>query len=466
MNNVIFEQGAGLIFTRNLLTAAVRMFDKRGKTSEDFFEQRAEEKWDAQYRQVATLNLSDIYSVRLSNFAVSGSSVSADNEDITALLEMALVKARKWCPMAFGIGRVFLVPYVVGERVYLDIIPQSKEISLDIMGDDIHGFVAISDMRTVGKQKYARLTHYRFDPAAKTFVIENKAVSRSNGAEVPLSFVKEWETVSPEIILTGIEKPLFAVVDCPRDNRDSDRTQGAPITYGCEWLEAQILETLRDYQVEYRHKVSILGVDQNAVDPTSANHLPREYIRTQSGGRLGDSSDLFSVYSPEIRSQAYRDRLLELFSLHEKAVGTSRGILTPAESMSATATEVKRAMKDTRDMVNAMRKNIATAFNALAYAFEVWLDILGKRVTKGYTITWDWNEEMTTDPAEELNMMLQLHGIDVVSDMEVRRIKYPNETPEEAQKAIDKIKASKPDPFAEAFPIETFPEEDEGGGGE
>lgn len=460
MNNIIFEQGAGLIFTRQLLTAAVRLFDKRGKNSEGFFEQRAEEKWDAKYRQVATLNLSDIYSVRLSNFVVSGSSVSADNEDITALLEMAFVKARKWCPMAFGIGRVFLVPYVIGGRIYLDIIPQSKEISLDVMGDDIHGFVAVSDMRTVGKQKYARLTHYRFDPAAKTFTIENKAVSWSNGAEVPLSYVKEWETVSPEIILTGIEKPLFAVVDCPRDNRDSDRTQGAPITYGCEWLEAQILETIRDYQVEYRHKVSILGVDQNAVDPTSANHLPREYIKTQGGGRLGDSSDLFSVYSPEIRSQAYRDRLLELFSLHEKAVGTSRGILTPAESMGATATEVKRAMYDTRAMVSAMRRNIAAAFDALAYAFEVWLDILGKRVTKEYAITWDWSDEMAADPAEELNMMLQLHSINVVSDVEMRRIKYPNETPEEAQAAIEDIKASKPDPYEEMFPVEPF-----GGGG-
>lgn len=464
MNNITIEKGVGLIFTRRLISSAINLFDKSKQTSEDFFEQRAEERWDAKYRQVGNLNLTDIYSVRLSNFVISGSSVSADNDDITALLDMSLTKARKWCPMAFGIGRVFLVPYVIGERIYLDIIPQSKEISLDVMGDDIHGFVAISDMRTVGKQKYARLTHYRFDPAAKTFAIENKAVAWNNGAEVPLSYVKEWETVSPEIILTGIEKPLFAVVDCPRDNRDSDRTQGAPITYGCEWLEEQILETIRDYQVEYRHKVSILGVDQNAIDPTNVGGLPREYIKTQRGGRLGESSDLFSVYSPEIRSQAYRDRLLELFSLHEKAVGTSRGILTPAESMSATATEVKRAMKDTRDMVNAMRRNIATAFNALAYAFEVWLDIIGKRVTKEYAITWDWNDEMTTDPVEELSMMLQLHGIDVVSDVEMRRIKYPNETPEEAQATIDAIKASKPDPFGEAFPIETFPEE--GGGGE
>lgn len=462
MNSIVIEQGRGLIFTRQLLAAAVHLFDKRGKTSEGFFEQRAEETWDARYRQVSALNLTDIYSVRLSNFVASGSSVSSDNDEIDSLLGMAFAKVRKWCPMAFGIGRVFLVPYVVGERIYLDVIPQSKEISLDIIGDDIHGFVAITDIRTVGKQKYARVTSYKFDHAAKTFAIVNKAMSWSSNAEVPLTIVPEWETIPPEIVLTGIESPLFAVVDCPRDNRDSDKMQGAPITYGCGWLEEQIHETIRDYQIEYRHKVSILGVDQNAVDPTSANHLPREYVKTLGGGRLGDSSDLFSVYSPEIRSQAYRDRLLELFSLHEKAVGTSRGILTPAESQSATATEVKRAMYDTRAIVNAMRNNITTAFDALAYAFEVWLDILGKRVTKEYSITWDWSDEMATDPAEELNMMLQLHGIDVVSDVEMRLIKYPNETPEEAQAAIDEIKASKPDPFAEAFPVETFPED--GGG--
>jgi hypothetical protein len=76
--------------------------------------------------------------------------------------------------------------------------------------------------------------------------------------------------------------------------------------------------------------------------------------------------------------------------------------------------------------------------------------------------------EMTTDPQEEFSEMTQLHSAKVVSDVELRRLKYPNETPEEAQKVIDEIKASQPDPFEEMFPVEPFggsDKEDQGGGG-
>lgn len=459
MNNISFGQGAGILLTRQLLADAVKLFGKRDKTAEGFFEKRAEELWDARYRQVDELNLTDIYAVRLTNFTVSGSTVSTESEDMTALLDMALVKARKWCAMAFGIGRVFLIPYVINDSIFLDIIPQSREISLDIVGDEIHGFLAVSDVRVIGKRRYARLTDYHFDSAAGTFVIANKAVQIPGGAEVPLSTVDEWQSIAPHTVVSGVDRPLFAVVDCPRDNRDSDRMQGAPITYGCEWIEREIIETLRDYQVEYRHKVSILGIEQTAIDKNNIGCLPREYIKTNTGGRLGESSDLFSVYSPDIRSQPYHDRLLDLFSLHEKMVGTSKGILTTVESNNATATEVRRSMYDTFAIVQTMRENIVSAFEDLARAFEVWLDLLGKRVIGEYSITWDWNKDMVSDHIEELNMMIQLHSIDVVSDVEMRRLKYPYETPEEAQAAIDEIKASKPDPFAEAFPVETFREE-------
>lgn len=460
--------GSGLLFTRALLAAAVRLFSKRDSTSEGFLEQRVEEKWDADYRRVDKINFTAIFSSRLSNYVRSGSTVSTEHEELTLLLKKVMSQAKKWCPMAFGIGRVFLMPYIIGDRIYVDIIPQSKEISLDVIGDEIHGFVAISDIRNVGKNKYARLTHYRYDHELKTFEISNKAVRWDNGAEVALNTVSEWAKIDPYMVLTGIEKPLFAVIDCPQDNRDGDKPQGASITYGCDGIIAEIYECLAQYQIEYRHKVSVLGIDQAALDKqNNVSYLPREYIKVNGTGGM-EAGDLFSVYSPEIRSQAYRDRLLELFGLLEKQVGTSKGILTPAETSQATATEVKRTMYDTRALVNAMRESIETGFENLAYGLTVMLELAGRRVTGDYHLTWDWSDEMTTDPQEEFSEMTQLHSAKVVSDVELRRLKYPNETPEEAQKVIDEIKASQPDPFEEMFPVEPFggsDKEDQGGGG-
>ena len=453
MNNIVIERGYGVLRTQSLLAAIVRLFDKRASTSETPFENRVENRWDLAYRQIERINFEDIFATRLTNLVIAESSVNADDEEIDKLVRMSFEKANKWCPMAFGLGRIFLVPYVIGERIFLDIIPQSREVSLEMFGDEIHGFLAITDIRMVGKQKYARVTHYSYDQAAKTFTVENKAVLYDSGAEVSLTTVNEWETVLPLIVFNGIEKPLFGVVDCPRGSRDSERPQGAPITYGCGDTIAQIHETIRDYQVEYRHKVSVLGIDQTAIDKNNfPGHLPREYVKVNTGGM--DSGDLFSVYSPDIRGQAYQDRLLELFGMLEKQVGTSRGILTPAETGGATATEVKRAMKDTLAMVGVMRSTIETAFDSLAYAFQVLLDVIGVRVS-GYNLTFDW-ADASYDAQEEFNVMMQLHSAGVVSDEELRRFKFTSETPEESREAIEKIRADKPDPYGEMLAAEPF----------
>lgn len=469
MNNIVFEKGEGLIFTQNLLASAVRLFDKRGQATETPLENRAENRWDRAYRQIERINFEAIFSTRLSNYTISDSSVSSANEDVDELVKMAFDKARKWCPMTWGIGRVFLVPYIVEDKIFLDIVPQSREWSLDMFGDEIHGFVAISDTRVIGKHKYARVTHYHYENSANTFEVSNKAVSFESGAEIPLTSVKEWATIPPSIVFRGVDRPLFAIVDCPKDNRDSDRPQGAPITYGCHDLIMQIYETIRDYQVEYRHKVSVLGIDQTMIDKNNMpGMLPREYIKANRGGM--DQGDLFSVYSPDIRGQAYRDRLLELFGLLEKQVGTSRGILTPSESANATATEVRRSMYDTLALVNAMRATIETAFDNLAYIFATLLDLLGRRVTDDYALTWDWSQDMTKDSTEEFSVLTQLHSAGVVSDVELRRYKYPNETPEEARKAIEEIRADKPDPYGDMLAQEPFggfsTAQDEGGADE
>jgi hypothetical protein len=119
-------------------------------------------------------------------------------------------------------------------------------------------------------------------------------------------------------------------------------------------------------------------------------------------------------------------------------------------------------MFDVIALTHVMRENIEQAFDILAYACAVWLDILGRRVTTDYTIRWMWSDEIVRDPVEDFQIAQQGHSAGVVSDEELRHYIFPNETLEEAEAAIQKIKDSKPDPFEEAFPIETFPEE--GGG--
>ena len=184
----------------------------------------------------------------------------------------------------------------------------------------------------------------------------------------------------------------------------------------------------------------------------------QEHILTETVGKLGTgTSDLFSVYSPDIRDQAYRDRLLHLFARLEKQVGTSSGILTPADTSMATATQVRRAMYDTWAMVGRMRASIEAGMHSVAYGYYVMLAVVGTPVQE-YALTFDWSDDLLTDSAEQFTQIAQGHSAGVVSDVEYRRFFYPNESPEEAQKVLDEINKNKPEPF-DIFSPEPFGDE-------
>lgn len=402
---------------------------------------------------MARINFAEIFAARLSNYALSGSSISCDSDDIDRVLKKLTAKSGKWCPIALGIGRVYLVPYVIGDEVFVDYIPQSDVVSTAVLGDEVTAFVCVSDIKTVGKNTYARLTEHIYDKATSTYTVRNKATRiASGGGEVPLETVPEWAEIVPEFVFTGVEQRPFGYVDSPKDNRDGDKAQGASILIGCDDTVREIRETIKQYEIEFDHKRSVLGVDRTMLDTEQMERngghvaITQQHILTSSHGRLGEGGgDLFSVYSPDIRDDAYEARLLHLFARLEKQVGTSSGILTPADTSMATATQVRRAMYDTFAMVDRLRASITSAVDHLAYGIQLMLEIAGTRVPDGWTVSYDWSDDMVTDTTEQFEQISQGHSAGVLSDIEYRRFFFPDETEEEARKALDEIAKVKAD---------------------
>ena len=476
MQTVDIQAGAAIVWGRQFLQSAMRLFSLGGKSRESYLDQRVEERWDADYKNKLRINFVEIFANRLSTYAMNGSTISCDDETLDELLYSVWCRASKWLPLALGVGRVYLVPYILGDQVYTDYIAQSNVIATDFNGEDLVGFVCVSDVKTVGDKRYARMTHHQFDADAKTYTVTNKAVLQRAGGfggDVPLSVVPEWADLLPEITFTGVEERPFGFVDSPKDNRNADKLQGASICDGCQGTIQEIYDTIQQYMIEFDHKRSVLGVDRTMIDQDTMQRnggrvaIAQEYILTENTGKLGTGgSDLFSVYSPDIRDAAYRDRLLHLFGRLEKQVGTSTGILTPADTSMATATQVKRAMYDTWAMVGRMRTSIEAAMHSLAYGMTVMLSVIGVSIDEDYALTFDWSQDLLKDSAEEFAQISQGHSAKVLSDVEYRRFFYPNESPEEAQAALEEIRKSQPDPYDELFPVEPFGREDEGGGNE
>lgn len=416
------------------------------KLSESWKESGEEGTWDSEYREDKKINFAEIFANRLTNYTLSGSTITCDDPEISTALGRAVAKWYKWTQMAYGVGRVFLIPYCIGDEIHTDVVSQGRAWTTKMRGDDVIGIGVIADVRFVDREMYTRLTSYEWNYDTKEFVIENKAIRR-NGSEVPLSVIEEWASIEPYIAIQGAERPLFAFVDCPKDNRRTDSPQGAPITYGCDDTIAEIREAIQQYCDEYDLKQTWLGVDRAMLDKNGQPDKSKLY-KTFIGK---NTESLFEIFSPDIRDAAFRSRFLDLFARLEKQVGTSSGILTPAETSNATATQVRRSMYDTLAIVNRMRSGIETAIDTLGYIYTVYFDLLGIAYDSNYSIAKVWSDDMTTDRDQQFSEMMQAHGADAVKTSEIRRFIYPGETPEEAEAAVQEIRESKPEPVIPDF---------------
>lgn len=418
-----------------------KLFDKKNK--ESFRESREEGKWEADYLNDV---FTEIFANRLTNYTLDGCTVNCDDEHIQEALDGAMDKAYKWVQMAYGLGRVFLVPYIAQGKIYTDIIPQGRAWVTSSVGDDILGIGVIADIRVENNKRFYRLASYEYDPTTKTFIVENKATNES-GAEIPLTKFKEWETIEPLITFNGIEKPLFTFVDCPKDNRTTDRLQGAPITFGCRDTINEIAECFNEYREEYELKKAWLGVDRIMLgkDGKPDSRL----FKTFDGAK---AENLFEIFSPDIRDASYRSRLEELYARLEKQVGTSEGILTRADGGAITATQVRRSQYDTIALYERMRGSIERAVKRLSYIYSVYYSLLGVATTKDAPIHILWSDRMLYDETERYQNLLQGRNANAVKDEEIRQFLFPNESLEESIAIIQEIKESQPQPeFPEFF---------------
>lgn len=420
-------------FFRNIFFT---LFQK--KQRENNLESRQEARWESEYTRIDSINFTEIFANRLTNYTLDGFTISCDDENIQEAVDSAMEKAYKWVQMAYGVGRVFLVPYIANKKIYTDIIPQGRAWVTSIQGDDVLGIGMIADIRTEGNKRFYRLTSYEYFPDTNTFVIENKATNESGG-EIPLTKFIEWETIEPSITISGVDSPLFAFIDCPKDNRSTDRMQGAPITYGCESTIKEIQDTIKQYCEEYELKQPWLGVDRIMLDK---NGNPESRLFKTFNGAT--TENLFEIFSPDIRDASYRSRLDELYSRLEKQVGTSDGILTRSDSGMITATQVRRSRYDTTAIVERMRRSIERAVRKLSYIYETLYSIIGVSVQRGYDVRIVWSDRMLYDETERYQNLLAGRQANAVRDEEVRQFLFPNEEYDASVEIVKEIKESQP----------------------
>lgn len=410
-------------------------------------------KYAVQYESIDNINFNAIFSNKLANYTVSDSTLTilGDNPR-TELLNLTgqsmWKKAKKITSMSFGYGGVFLVPYVKGKKLYYNIVPQNRVTIDSTEGDLITGATICAERKEITKgigqtKTYIRWANYRLEKrfdGTYNGIIEQKFTDET-GAEIEVPDF--WKNIMLKLTIANVDRALLAFIKSPMNNRKTNDKYGVPVTYGCDATILEIKETMKQLYDEFKLKRVFVGVDYTMFKTEKDGKI----VRLPEDGlyktfAFDDNDDKFNVFDPAFRS--YTERLQELYRRLEDEIGTSRGIISEMNTQNATATEIKRAMYDTFNIVDDMRSNIEKGLEDFFYACNVLANAYNLSPQGEYQLDFDWSYSLLEDTTAEWNQLTWGNNKGIISDVELRQWLKPDETLEDSQKAIDEIKEQEP----------------------
>lgn len=393
-----------------------------------------------EYMDISKVNFTALFANKLATKTLADSTVSIPEDNKRAELLNSAVKAvfdkmKKITASALAVGGCLIVPYVKNGRILFNAVKQNRLAINNREGDKITDATVIADSIVINDNVYYRIVNYEVINGA--LKITNKTVSAYGAPAI----IDVWKDIQ-DIAIANVDRVLFGFIKSPVDNRKSTDTYGVPITYGCKKIIEDIEECFDQIKTEFKLKKVRLRVDERTLDKDPKTGKPILKDELFIGGHSEDG-EMFDIFDPAIRESSYYARLKELFELFEKAVGTSKGILTTPESRGATATEIKAAVGDTFDMVTDIRKAIEKGVGDYIYACDVLANYYSLTPPGKYEIKYEWSYGMIESSTETWQQMKDAQSSGIRSKAELRAWQT-GEDIETAQKAIDEIAKKEP----------------------
>ena len=401
------------------------------------------ERAEADYRRVDEVNFTCIFANRLANLAVSDATLSVSGrggaargaraELVACALEDVFSRAHRITTQVLGTGGRVLVPYVAGDEVRCDVVSQDRMFVTGAEGGRVTRAVILADAAQEGGRTYFRWADYALEDGVQRV---RRRITDAQGRPVPPELVPAWADVPEEVAIAGVRRLTLAHLRCPVDDRREQDVYGVPITYGCEALIDEIHEHMRVIRREYRLTRPMLGLSaemwrapfsgegEAGIERArrSVQDADEPFIPVEAG--FGEAGAPWMIYAPDIRSQAMHERLEHLFDLLERAVGTSRGILTARETTAATATEIRAANRDTFALVGAVRRMWERGIAELAEAVDVLCEhyALSPTGQRGaYCARVEWDMSLLESSEETFHQLAELESRGALSKAELRR---------------------------------------------
>lgn len=405
-------------------------------------QQGKNEEYTRKHKDIEGINFGEIFSKRIGTIATADSSliIPADNkraELLNTVGSAAWDKKTKISTLALGVGGIIIVPYVQNGKILFDIATQDRMLLVAKSGEKIINATILADTVVINDTMY-----YRFVNQAvvnNTLYITNKVTTQSGRP----AEVEQWKDIQ-DIAIANVDRVLFGYIKSPADNRDSNDDYGVPITYGCDAIIDEIKECLKQFKDEFKLKEVKVFADDRIFKKDAKTGKPVISSKLfYAVKNMGDSGKPFEIFSEDYKDNSFVNRLSVLFELLEKAVGTSRGILSKPDASYENKDAVREANRATWAIVTALRKNIEKGFEDFLYACNVLANYYNLTPAGKYSFSFDWDYSLIESSVETWNQMKDLQSMGGMGKAELRAW-VTGEDIDTAQGKVDEIKKNEP----------------------
>ena len=267
------------------------------------------------------------------------------------------------------------------------------------------------------------------------------------GTEVPLTAVDQWKNLEPEATLVGTDGQMFGWFKvASANNVDVDSPMGISVFHKALKVIKQADLQYSRLLWEFEGSELAIDVDPLALRPqkpdsrTGAGELkyemPKLNERLFRGVNLDE--DHYSVFSPAIRDTALLNGLNRLLMMIEDLSGLSRGTLSDAPLEARTATELRILRQRTYATIADNQAALERCLRDVVRAMDKYATIYHLAPEGEYELSFEWDDSILTDRAQEMQERLELMAQGIISKAEMRQW-YTGETEPQAKAAIQAI---------------------------
>lgn len=315
-----------------------------------------------------------------------------------------LQKLQEYVEYACAMGGEVFKPYVSGDSILIDAVQADCffPTAFDTSGR-MTGAVFVEQI-VRGNRIYTRAESHEFTKGRE--VIRNKAFSSTTNAalgnEIDLATVPEWAEIAPEIVISEIDRPLFAYFRIPLAN---NRERHSPLGVS---VFANAVQSIRDADEQYKRLLWEYDGGQLAIDVAASairkapdgslsmdKREQRLYRRNLETGIA--SGDFYHAFAPSLRDSSYITGLDSILKKVEFQCNLAFGTFSDPASVEKTATEMKISKQRSFSAVSSIQHSLENALNDLLYAVDKLASLYQLAPPGTYKTSYQWHDSVLQD---------------------------------------------------------------------